>query len=826
MPISSPIHREGSLEPSLRMALVGQAPAKEELRSGRPFCGPAGRVLDDCLMQAGILRSECFITNLFSQRLPNDKISVHLRFNSSGACTFESSEFLRERSRLREELTSAKINVVVPLGNDALYALADRVGITKWHGSILESTLVPGLKVIPTFHPSSTLRGQYLNRYYIVFDLQKALVEADFPELNLPHRTFILNPSVEQIFDYIEECHTLPVVGSDIEVCYIRNSNQAKLTHWALAKSATNALCIPFSEGIKDRFTPETEARILRAVGRLMADPNVTILGQNYIYDSTFTLLDYGIITHNIWDTLIAQALLFPELLRGLDTLTAIYTREPYYKADGKAYIGARSGGFVTGKVPEEVFRRYNCLDASVLFEIHEKQLGMLESQKLTWFYQHKCRLLEAILAMEYRGMRIDLEALRSLREGAEARLTTLQQTINAAFGREINPRSSTQLQEYFYGHLGMPAYTRFDKKSGTSRATCDEDAIKRLAYNRGVKEALLINEYRSLATKHSTFYSVTLDPDNRLRCQFDPVGAVSRLSSRKTPWDTGANMQNQPPELKACFIADEGWWPVNIDLAQAENRIVAYVWNVYQMRRAFETGVDVHRQTAALIFGKPPEEISDEKGSTTIGGGKYSERDVGKRSNHAFNYGLGADNFAIKNDLPIKDAKWMRKRYFEIYPEILSGHEAILEELRHYNRWLSDLMGYKRRFLGDLRDSHLQRAAYSFKPQSTVGNKVNIDGLQYIIDNAELFRDVELLRQVHDSIELQIRASIGPHAIAATLSYIVASLEKPLTSNEWEFVVPADVQIGKRDFKNLVKVQFSGRPTDAIAADLEKILC
>ena len=816
-----------------KIAIVGKALTASDLREGRPFSGETGLILDNCLTQANLFRGSIFCTNLFSSKQESG-FNKHLTL-TKGKLTFASDVFRKEQSRLRDELIECQPNVVVPLGNEALYALTERIGISKWHGSILESTLIPGLKVIPTFHPSAAVvqgrydqadavdgaggaGGAFLNRYYIGFDLIKVAGDSEYPELRLPNPTYYLNPTVSEAVDYLESCHELPIVGSDIETCYLDKPNQSALTHWAIAKSGNEAMCIPFVKGMEDNYTAQSEGKILKAIHRLSINPNVAILGQNYIFDSSTVLNYYNLPTNQIRDTLVAQAILFPELRRGLDTLTAQYTRFPYYKKDGKEYLPS-----LAKSVPDEKFRLYNALDTVALFPIHDAQVAMLKQIGLYDYYLHKCYLIEALLQMSHNGMAVDLARRSDLDRNAAVQIDALLKAIYADVGFELNPNSPKQLQEYFYGKLGISPYKTYDKKLGRSKATCSETALKSLANNKGIKVAELINRYRSIRTKRSTFYCVQLDPDNRLRCQYNPIGGgVSRLSSSKTAWRTGQNMQNQPPELKYCLAPDEGYYGISIDLAQAENRIVAYVWNVYEMINAFESGIDVHSLTAALIFGVPIEEISRKKGSTTIGMGKYSQRDIGKRCNHAFNYGFGARSFSQANDTSEKDAKWIYNSYFKVYPEIKAGHENTLSAIRNNNRWIGDLMGYKRRFLGDMRNSTNQRAAYAFRPQSTVGNKTNKHGLCHIMDNPETFKDVRLSRQVHDSIDFLYPIDGDFYHMAEVLKSSATALEQPLTWEGTDFIIPADISIGLRNFGHTQEFRATGKSVEKLAAEFE----
>ena len=118
-----------------------------------------------------------------------------------------------------------------------------------------------------------------------------------------------------------------------------------------------------------------------------------------------------------------------------------------------------------------------------------------------------------------------------------------------------------------------------------------------------------------------------------------------------------------------------------SIDMSQIENRIVAYVGNITQMREIFEKGLDAHRQTASLIFNKPYDEVSNEPGSSTIGNGTYSERDWAKRANHGFNYGYGYKSFSLLYEIPERQAKFIYDSYHNAYPGLRAGYWKYVED-------------------------------------------------------------------------------------------------------------------------------------------------
>lgn len=782
-------HKEGSPE-SADIALVGEALGAAEVRYGRPFIGDSGQLLNNLLASAGITRSQCFITNVLSFHPDKNNLDPYIKFGSKAPKLVAQDIINHEIERLRFELEACSTNLIIACGKLALWALTGQLSITKLRGSILDCTLVKGKKVLPIVHPASVLQGDYFGRYYILFDLAKAkrILRDGYEK---PKRNMQINPTFEQAVQYLKECYQYPEVGCDIEVAFIKDSPQAELSHIAFAKTKSDVMCIPFVERGESKYHPEQEVVLMEKIAKLLRNKRVTKVGQNFMFDANFLLRRYGIITENVKDTLIAEAIIHSDFPKSLAFLVSIYTDEPYYKDDGKMHKGTDD---------EAIFREYNCRDAALCMEIHPIQIAALEKWDMLFYYKHKLSLIEPLLYMQEHGLAMDVELREALKDKCTEDLAQIQSELNEIVGYELNPRSSKQLQTYFYIEKGIKPYLK------KGRPTCDEDAMKRLENTKGLKEAKLINKYRSIATKKSTFYSGMLDEDGRLRCSFNPVGAESRLSSSKTIFGTGMNMQNQPPDMKRCMIADPGYLIVNVDLAQAENRVVAYIWQISEMIAAFDNGVDIHSKTAALLLHKDPSEISKEKGSTQIGGGKYSERDLGKRANHAFNYGLGWNSFAVKNEVSPQEAKFVREQYLKVYPELLAGHARTRNEVKARGE-LVNLLGRKRKFYGRHNDD-LWRIAYSFIPQSTIGDHMNLRGVAYMYYHDEEARaKANLVNQVHDSIVFLFPFKAGLRAFCDCVIELKRSLETPIDHEFGTFYLPMDLSfglnLGKRNEEN-----------------------
>ncbi len=753
-----------------QIAIIGQAPGKDEAAHGGAFIGPAGKQLTSFCASAGINRELCRLENLFQFFPEGDNLDPYIKLGSKIPKT--TPIFYEHLEALRQRLLKTSANVLVPMGAIAMYALTNIVGgITKWRGSILESTLLPGRKVIPTIHPSATLKGEYLYSYFITYDLMRVKKEAETQAIRRLDREFLTRPTFEDVRQFLRDCRQHEQIAYDIE------TRGMYLSHIAFATSPQLSMCIPFVDGSRDIWLPDEEAEILRLIAELLEDERVVKVGQNLSFDCTFMYRHYGIDVHPLNDTMIAAAILFPDFPKGLDFLTSVYCEgEPYYKADGKEW----KKGTATS---EEIFRRYNAMDAAVLLQIFPKQRKELYDMGNWETYTAQRDLLHPLVYAGDRGMPIDREGMKAASKKADIRIQELDAELRTVMGPEVNYNSTQQLIEYFYTQRKIKPYVR-RRKSGESTPSVDEKALTRLA-SHGYEEARMILEIRKLSKMKGTYYEMGVDEDGRLRCSYNPVGTVqARISSSATIWGTGGNLQNLTPDMRAMLKADEGGIYISIDLSQAENRVVAYEALEPKMMSAFEKGLDLHTQTGCFIYGIPFSECTPEI------------RADGKVANFGLNYGLGIESFILQYKLDREQGKRIWHRYHEIYPGVKEWHERIKEELRAGNRVLKNCYGRKRRFL-DRWGPDLFEKAYNYKPQSTIATKINEDGIKYVYYNQDLFGDAEFANSVHDSVWVWCPLRDGVERIVQVATQIKTQLERPLSINDHQVVIPADIKIG-----------------------------
>lgn len=793
-----------TIKETCTIAGVGEQPGIQEIRRNPPkvFVGPAGQEMDDCFRLAKINRPEVYMTN-FIKDLDKPLAKYINLYPTKAQANTPDGVYLSDEARyyldyLRNELSSCSANVILAIGAQALYALTNRKGITNWRGSIIESTLLPGRKVIPCFHPATVIppKNQYLNKHLIVMDLLRVREQSAFPEIRGEERNLIEKPTFYQVLEHLEACRVNGLAGCfinfDIEVM------NEEISCVSFSWDEFNSMSIPFVDHTGDYFTLEQETAIWLAIATVLEDERIKKLNHNIGFDIHFKLARYGIKTKNVYDTMIAQKILFPDYFVRLEFPTTMYTEVPFYKRDeGKKWTK------IYGRWPE--FWRYNNMDSIVPQIIFPKQERDLVRQGNLETFEEQNKLTEPLVYMQERGIRVDQEGMKKAFYETESGMKEVYEEIKSIVGYEINPDSPKQWMHYFYVEKGIEPYKKRNSK-GQWVWTADEDAMVRLA-RKGHKVAQLCLDYRRLGKRKGTYLPVVdgklrkVSPDGRMRCSYNAAGTVTgRLSSSEDIFGFGMDLQNWPHDLLSFLLADEGYVYYAYDLAQIENRIVAYVGNITQMIDAFESGIDLHKQTAALIFRIPYDEVSNEDGSCHLGGGKYSQRFWGKKGNHSLNYDYGYKMFSLKHEITETEGKFLVESYHNGYPGVRENYQAMVRIQLRKDRTLTNLLGRKRLFLNSITGQGADKTfktAYAQIPQSTTADKITRHGLNYIYYNQNQFDPLELLIQIHDSIGFQIPLSTPWPEHARMLWSIKESLETPLATQEREFIVPVDLTMG-----------------------------
>ena len=790
-------------DPNALLAGVGEQPGMQEIRARppKPFIGPAGQGLDECLIMTKISRNSIYLTNVIKDL--DAPLKHYIDIDTRGKWTIhpEGYQYIQE---LGQELRALNLNAVVAFGNIALLALTNRVGITKWRGSVLESTLVPGLKVIPTFHPATFIppKFNYLNKPVICEDLSRAKYEATFKEIRRTPREVHVKPSFNDAVSWLEYCYDKGLNGSiisiDIEVV------NGEVDCFSISCSPHASMSIPLRYQYGDYLDVEQELYLIRLLAKIIESPHISKGGANFIFDTQFFLRKYGIQPRGtLHCTQIAQKITFPDFPAGLDAVCTMYTDIPYYKQDGKQWMKMGMGTW-------EEWWNYNGMDAIVPADALPKQFETLRRQQNWESYERQGKLIKPLLYMGERGIRVDVNGMMEYEVEQRKILDHLAEELNSSVGHEINFNSPQQLATYFYKECNIKPYKK-RTPDGKYVVTTDVDALKRISrlHCKGSEAAKLMLDIRGLSKRISTYLNIgKVDKDGRYRSSYKPVGTdTGRLASGETIFGTGGNQQNWPHDLLRFFLFDEGYIGYSFDLSQIENRIVAYVGGVRAQIEAFEQGLDLHTMTASIIFHKPYDQISKIDGSSSLGDGRQSERYWGKKGNHGINYDESYKKFALINEMSETEAKATLERIHRGYPEIRGGYHVMIQDMLKTNRTITNLFGRTRLFLGPVYPSYpnvplhactdTYRQGYAHFPQSTCADKVNEQGVEFIYYDQKRFKPIELLSQIHDSIVFQIPLSIPWEEHARMLILIKQSLETPLLWHEREIKTPVDLAIG-----------------------------
>lgn len=465
---------------------------------------------------------------------------------------------------------------------------------------------------------------------------------------------------------------------------------------------------------------------------------------------------------------------------------------------------------------------KYNAKDAAATRLIYDAVSSDVNSQGYKDTYEHTVALFAPLQYMMVRGVRVDHDALNELKKKCEVDIATFQRELNEIAGRTLNPNSPKDLIKYFYGEKGVAPYTKKNGKGGSS-ITCDDKALQRLAKGTssraGFKEAKLIQRIRGLSKLKGTYLDIIFDKDGRLRCSYNPRGTrFGRLSSSKTIFSTGMNMQNLPPAFQRFLVADPGKLLMKFDKRQAEWVVVAYASGDASMINAIESGLDTHAYTASQMFGIPIDIIKKEHKliehesdpqAIALARAQMdflrpykdkwmprttSMRQCGKKSNHALNYDETARMFSFINEITEKEAQVIIDFYHRIYPGIRSWHGFIRNKLNS-DRTLENCFGRRYRFL-ERWGPDLFKSAYSYIPQSTVGELVNRGMVDIYHDSSPATTGLEIMQQVHDDIKLQMDYS-DPRKLVSAIRVVQRCLNPELRSGGRTFHIATDAKVG-----------------------------
>jgi uracil-DNA glycosylase len=536
-------------DPDSPMLILGQAPSSSEVRYGRPFVGPSGEVLRDCLHAIGTTRRNVYLLNIWEEPVYTDRKGLIWTDRSSQDLLWSPKGITplgyEMAAGTLARICQSQSTTLVPMGQQALELCTGiSKAVMKWRGSpLLGLERVGGKFVIPTIHPAATIHGVYLWRYLIISDLKKAQRQSTSSKSLAPERSIIIRPSLDDILQYTRTCQERKRVSTDLEVI------NHQVSCFCLVHKPEEAMVVPFMDEQGEMWTEDEEIKIWKAYADLMYDDQVMKVNQNIVgFDAPFLYQQNQIyIRGPIGDTMIAQHALYPEFNKGLDFIASIHTDEPYWKDEGKMWKN-QGGDWPT-------FWRYNGKDGCVSLEAWDVLAEELTQRDMWATYNFTADMLPSLLYATLDGLAIDFEALEQTKTSIAGKIDAKEKELLSVADYEFNPLSPAQVKKYLYDHKGIKPY-----KNAQGGITTDDKALSRIIRKYpDLREARFVQELRALKKLKSTYLDVEADPDGRLRCSWNPRGTwTGRLSSSQTIFGRGLNLQNLDPSFKQFIVDDD----------------------------------------------------------------------------------------------------------------------------------------------------------------------------------------------------------------------------------------------------------------------------
>ena len=505
---------------------------------------------------------------------------------------------------------------------------------------------------------------------------------------------------------------------------------------FSLAVDTDSACYVPLASPDAACLPAETARR---ALAPLLARSDVVVVGQNLKFDM-HVMENWGAPIHCApWDTMIAAWLVDPER----DSLKLESLGASYLGFSGTPYAEVAPKGTPFSTVPIAAAAPYGAEDAYMALRLKTVLEGELAAKGLSELFAGvEMPVLSLLARMEREGILVDAGALRAFGAELDEELARVQAESYALVGHEFNMNSPKQLQEILFVERKLSS----GKKTKTGYST-DISVLEELAREDKVPELIL--RHRTMQKLKSTYVDALLElaaVDPRIRTHYVQTGtATGRLSSRDP------NLQNIPVReqegrrIRKAFVAAPGKTLISADYSQIELVVFAHLSGDEELKKAFIEGSDVHRRTAALVLGKPEDDV------------QQSERRAAKTINFGVIYGMGAFRLAQELSIPRAEAQRFIDAYFERYSGVAAFIRDVVEDARR-DGYVSTILG-RRRPIRAIRSRNAnerqsaERVAVNTPIQGSAADIVKLAMLKVDALLREKFPAARLLLQVHDEL-------------------------------------------------------------------------
>lgn len=709
-----------------KLMIIGEAPGEEEDSKGVPFVGPSGKLLDECLKKVGIDRKEVFITNVVKRK----------PITTGGAVRTPSVKELEVWiPLLKEEINSVNPEVILMLGNIALKAIhRESRPITQARGIVGDFN---GVKTLSTFHPAAALRRDGL-RPVLVSDLVLIKEIMDGKERlvsNFTHRVITNVRDAKRLVEYLLKAGSL---AFDIETNSL-NWVDGKILCVVFSPNGGEAYVIPLLGRDCQPIWKDTEESIVKDCINSVLSSDIPKIAQNASFDIKF-LTHNGFQVNNLQhDTLIEHHLINENFPHNLEFIANYELGKPGHDEELRKHLPTPNSTY--DKVPNEVLWRYAAFDADYTMSAHKKFIGIIKgtsSRLMEYYHSVAIPLEKALIRMEIRGVKVDMDRVMKLKREYTDRLGAIHRSVQDSIGSEINLNSTKQLIDLFFGKLGYKPVRL--NNSGTP--SVDEKTIGHLAqeYNDIIASSVL--EYRRIQKNVGSYIDGSInrvDKDGRIHTEYRVTGTVTwRLSSRNP------NLQGIPDDMRGIFVPEDGYLFGGGDYKQIEMVVMASLAGESKMIDLYNEGLDMHLLVAQHVFKIDKSEVTK------------PIRDVAKGIGFGIVNGLGSWSLAKKLGVNEAEAQELVNQFFEAFPSILPWKNKVGAEARRIG-YVESPFGFRRNLdfegLDDKSVSALERQAVNSPIQggaATITNKAHIE-LESMYQRGDI-KSIPVLT-VHDAL-------------------------------------------------------------------------
>jgi DNA polymerase-1 len=628
-----------------------------------------------------------------------------------------------------------------------------------------------------------------LREWYTRLESNRLLATLDPPEAEAGEPPAASDADYQVLLDqqsldaWLAELEKAELFAFDTETTSL-DYMQARIVGVSFAVEPGRAAYLPLAHTYPGAPPQLDRDEVLARLKPLLEDPGRSKVGQNLKYDMS-VLANHGIELRGIaFDTMLESYVLDATATRhDMDSLAARYLEHKTIKFQDIAGKGAKQLTF--DQIPLDQAGPYAAEDADVTLQLHRALWPRLEAEPelAQLFRDVEMPLVPVLSRIERTGVCIDAAMLTRQGGDLAKRLHQLEQQAYGIAGRPFNLGSPKQIGEIFFGELGLPVLAKTPKGAPSTA----ESVLEELA-ELGHELPRVILEHRGLAKLKSTYLDklpLMIDPDSgRLHTSYhQAVAATGRLSS------SDPNLQNIPVRsgdgrrIRQAFVAEPGFRVLAADYSQIELRIMAHLSGDEGLLKAFAAGMDIHRATAAEVFGEDPEAVTADQ----------------RRSAKAINFGLiyGMSAFGLARQLGIE--RGAAQEYVELYFQRYPGVKAFMERIRsqaHEQGYVETLFG-RRLYLpqinarnGQLRAA-AERTAINAPMQGTAADIIKramIDVDRWLLEERP---PVRMIMQVHDELVFEVRDAFAEQARERIRSLMqhAAKLKVPLV---------VDAQIGE----------------------------